>query len=87
MRSAPGFVVLPRLLLIFSLDGSRSPDSFELMLLLRRERHRGIEASWVPMRPPMSAITGNCAQLQAAVTPSVIAPLADRIALFMAGLA
>ncbi len=86
MRSAQGFVVLKRLLLIFSLDGSSSTDSFEFMFLqntqesdlcltllsnevyrkgclLRREQHRGIEASWVPMLPPMSPITGNCAQL------------------------
>jgi hypothetical protein len=39
------------------------------------------------MPPPMSAITGNCIQLYAVVTPGVMAKLADRIAPFMAGLA
>src|SRR5260370_12194502 len=39
----------------------------------------GVEASWLPMPPPMSAITGNCVQSQTAVTPGAMATLARRI--------
>jgi hypothetical protein len=123
MRSAEGFVVLKRFLLIFSdliFDSKVDPGkpnnsgdgiqfhrhlrihvpakhATEQSVSLNSALNSGlskrmpfeageasrIEASWVPMPPLMSAITGNCVQLKAAVTPGVMATLADRKAPFM----